>query len=77
MISAEDKQRFLDLISEACVAGARRVEAAKLLGLTIRNLQRWEKMAFPIKERGLRYTPESIQASYKSSGLLSSLIFLD
>ena len=57
MISAEDKQRILDLISEACAAGARRVEAAKLLGLTIRSLQRWKKNGLSDQRKGPHSPP--------------------
>ena len=46
MISKNDKKEALELIQEACDAGARKHLAADLLGLPIRTVQRWEKHGF-------------------------------
>lgn len=57
MISSKDKQSVLQLISDACDSGARRSKAAKLLGLTIRTLQRWAKNGMKDRRKGSRATP--------------------
>lgn len=41
LISAQDKARAIELIEEACEAGARIKPACGVLGLNIRTLQRW------------------------------------
>ena len=57
MISETDKIKALDLIYEACVAGARKREAAWLLGLPIRTIQRWEEHGLSDNRKGSRATP--------------------
>lgn len=57
MISSEDKQKTLTLISEACKAGARKHLAAELLGLTLRTLQRWGKTGTSDKRKDSRAVP--------------------
>ena len=57
MISSEDKQKVLQLISEACKSGARKRLAAELLGLTIRTLQRWSKIGTNDRRKGSRALP--------------------
>ncbi len=57
MISQEDKQTVLMLISEACKSGARKSKAAQLLGLTIRTLQRWDQQGVSDKRKGSRAVP--------------------
>jgi len=39
----EDRRRCIELVGEAAEAGARRNEACKILGISLRTLQRWEK----------------------------------
>jgi putative transposase len=41
----EDRQRAVELIREAVDAGARRVAAARTVGISMRTLQRWEAVA--------------------------------
>lgn len=43
MISTEDRQIALELISEAVEAGARKEPACEVLGITARTLRRWEE----------------------------------
>jgi transposase InsO family protein len=57
LISPEDKQKVLQLISEACKAGARKRMAAELLGLTIRTLQRWGNIGTGDRRKGSRARP--------------------
>lgn len=57
MISSEDKQTVLQLVSDACKSGSRRSKAAKILGLTIRTLQRWANGSIKDKRKGSRATP--------------------
>lgn len=57
MIKPEDKQTVLKLISEACESGARKSQAAKLLGLTIRTLQRWENKGLGDNRKGSSRCP--------------------
>jgi len=57
LISQEDKQTVLMLISEACKSGARKSKAAQLLGLTIRTLQRWDQQGVSDKRKGSRAVP--------------------
>jgi hypothetical protein len=57
LISPEDKQKVLQLISEACKAGARKRLAAELLGLKIRTLQRWGKIGTSDRRKGSRARP--------------------
>ncbi|WP_457553213.1 IS3 family transposase [Desulfobacula sp.] len=57
MISQEDKQTVLILISEACKSGARKSKAAQLLGLTIRTLQRWDRQGVSDKRKDSRAVP--------------------
>ncbi|MDD9305280.1 MAG: DDE-type integrase/transposase/recombinase, partial [Desulfobacter sp.] len=54
---SKDKQSVLQLISEVCKSGARKNIAARLLGLTIRTLQRWAKSGMTDKRKGSRATP--------------------
>jgi len=51
------KETVLQLISDACKSGARRSKAAKLLGLTIRTLQRWVKQGLKDNRKGSRAVP--------------------
>ncbi len=57
MISEDDKIKALDLISEACNAGARKRKAAWLLGLPIRTVQRWEEHGLSDNRKGSRAVP--------------------
>lgn len=57
MISQEDKNTVLQLISEACKSGARKSKAAQLLGLTIRTLQRWSQNGLLDSRKGSRAAP--------------------
>ena len=41
-MSVEDRRRTIELIAEAVAEGARRVPACKIMGITVRTLQRWE-----------------------------------
>ncbi len=57
MISEGDKKKALELILEACKAGARKHLAAELLGLPLRTVQRWEKDGFDDHRKGSRAVP--------------------
>jgi len=57
LITLQDKKNVLQLISEACKAGARLRKAAQLLGLTIRTIQRWKKNGLLDKRKGSRAAP--------------------
>ena len=57
MISEGDKKAALTLIQKACKAGARKHLAAKLLGLPLRTVQRWEKHGFNDHRKGSRAVP--------------------
>ena len=60
MIGQKIKQIILKLISEACKAGARKNKAAKLLGLSIRTIQRWEQKGLSDNRKGSRAVPCNI-----------------
>jgi transposase InsO family protein len=57
MIGQKIKQIILKLISDACKAGARKNKAAKLLGLSIRTIQRWEQNGLSDNRKGSRAVP--------------------
>ncbi len=57
MITPQDKKSVLQMISDACKAGARLSKAAELLGLTIRTIQRWRKNGLTDKRKGSRSVP--------------------
>jgi putative transposase len=50
-MSAQDRQKAIELINEARIAGAREAKACAEIGLSLRTLQRWRK------EEHLRPTP--------------------
>ena len=41
-MSAEDRRTAVKLVTEAVTSGARRAPACRVLGITLRTLQRWE-----------------------------------
>jgi putative transposase len=43
MISTRDRRQAIELIEEAVAAGARKARACKLLGLSLRTVQRWTR----------------------------------
>lgn len=43
LITTEERITAVQLISEACTAGARKYKACELLEITIRTLERWEQ----------------------------------
>ena len=57
MITSEEKRSVLNLISEACQAGASKSKAAQLLGLTVRTIQRWKKQGITDQRKGSRAVP--------------------
>lgn len=57
MISDKDKERALELIGEACQAGARKSKACKILGLSLRSVQRWELKGFNDCRKGSHPEP--------------------
>ncbi len=73
MISSEDKQTVIQLISDACASGARRSMAAKLLGLTIRTLQRWAKNGMTDKRKGSRATPANKMSDDERQQIINTL----
>ena len=73
MIPPEDKQSLLRLISEACEGGARRSKAAKLLGLSIRTLQRWAKNGVKDKRKGSRAAPANRMSDYERQQIVKTL----
>ena len=44
LISSLDRIKAIGLIKEACQQGARKKQACSILGLSLRTLERWEKM---------------------------------
>lgn len=44
-MSAEDRRTAVKLVTEAVTSGARRAPACRVLGITLRTLQRWESEA--------------------------------
>jgi putative transposase len=42
-IAAKERQQAIELISEACAAGASQAKACDLLGISMRTLQRWRR----------------------------------
>ncbi len=73
LISSEDKQSVLQLISDACKAGARRSRAAQLLGLTIRSLQRWAKNGIADKRKGSRASPANKMSDGERQQIINTL----
>ncbi len=57
MICNAHKKEALELISDACNAGARKRKASELLGLTVRTVQRWAKIGFSDHRKGSRAVP--------------------
>ena len=43
LITATKRKQAIDLILEACNAGARKRKACEILGLSVRTIERWEK----------------------------------
>lgn len=74
IISEFDKQHALTLISEACIAGARKRKAAELLGLPIRTVQRWEKNGLPDRRKGSRAMPANKMSGFEKKMIESVLI---
>jgi len=73
LISSEEKQTVLQLISEACKSGARKSKAAGLLGLTIRTLQRWAKNGITDKRKGSRAVPANKLSTEEQDEIVSVL----
>lgn len=73
MICQKVKQTVLNLISEACKSGARKSKAAKLLGLTIRTLQRWEQNGITDKRKGSRAVPANQLSEYEKARIVKVL----
>lgn len=57
MICEADKKDALELIVEACKAGARKGKAAQLLGIPLRTIERWEHQGFSDRRKGSRAVP--------------------
>ncbi len=51
MISTRDRRQAIELIEEAVAAGARRVRACALLGLSVRTVQRWTRDGGVLEDR--------------------------
>lgn len=51
LISSADRHKAIELISSACHAGSRKSQACKILGLSLRTVQRWEKEKDKIDRR--------------------------
>lgn len=54
MISLEEKRSASTLIGEAIGSGARKSEACKMMGITLRTLQRWAQGASHDKRKGAK-----------------------
>ena len=67
MISKEEKQTVLKLISQACNSGARKSKAAKLLGLTIRTIQRWLNNGLSDRRKGSGAAPVNKLSDYEKA----------
>ncbi len=57
MICEAHKKEALELVSDACNAGARKSKASELLGLTVRTLQRWKQNGITDHRKGSRAVP--------------------
>ncbi len=57
MICETHKKEALELVSNACNAGARKSKASELLGLTVRTLQRWKQHGISDHRKGSRAVP--------------------
>nr|WP_319493485.1 IS3 family transposase [uncultured Desulfobacter sp.] len=75
MILPADKQRVLQLISEAQKTGARKHKASALLGLTLRTLQRWSKTGTADRRQGFRATPANKLSGEEQQQILNTLDF--
>lgn len=73
MISPENRQRVLDLITEACKAGAGRQKAAELMGLTLRAVQRWTKTGIIDKRKGSHPFPVNKLSDQEEQQVISLL----
>lgn len=62
LISSDAREQALGLISEACSNGARKFKACKILGLSIRTVERWEKPSGTVDKRKTAYRPEAHNA---------------
>jgi hypothetical protein len=51
MIGTRDRRQAIALIDEAVAAGARRARACKLLGLSVRTVQRWNRDGGVLEDR--------------------------
>jgi len=51
MISTQDRRQAIELIDEAVAGGARRARACKLLGLSLRTVQRWTRAGEVTEDR--------------------------
>lgn len=74
MICENDKKEALELIQEACGAGARKRLAADLLGLPIRTVQRWEKHGFADHRKGSRAVPANKISSAEKDQIIDVLM---
>ncbi len=60
LISSADRLTAIELISSACHAGSRKSQACKILGLSLRTVQRWDKEKNKIDRRQLtKKTPKN------------------
>ena len=50
-ITLEDKQCAIKLIKEAQQSGCKKISACNILGISIRTVERWEKVQAPIDRR--------------------------
>ncbi len=73
MISEADKLEALKLISEASNAGARKLEAAKLLGVPMRTIQRWEHHGCKDGRKGSRAAPANKISKTERDHIISVL----
>jgi len=73
MISQKIKQTVLKLILSACKSGARKNKAAKLLGLSLRTIQRWERNGLSDNRKGSRAVPGNKLSEHEKARIVSVL----
>lgn len=54
---AEDRQKVVELVTEACQAGGRKAKACETLGVSVRTLQRWQREGLQDRRTGSRAPP--------------------
>lgn len=56
LVCTQDRKIAIDLVNEACSGGARRHKACEILEISIRTLERWQKVNIEDKRKGAQRT---------------------